>query len=609
MATIIGTAGADTLTPGFVSVPGQPFPDAGADSLSGLGGDDLLDGAEGADTLDGGAGANTLRGGEGDDLLFVTGLVPFGSADELFDGGAGRDTLSLERAAELVAVSGGTSAIVGWVVNLANMFVAAQSAAGPTLVIGDIAPGQVLSFAFASTENLVGSELPDTLIGDGNDNALRGGAGDDELHSGGGNDTLEGGPGADILWGGDTLSHRHAAAGLRVFLDDPAGNTGEAAGDVILAPFRNLEGSGHADTLRGNGGDNLILGLGGDDSLMADSPDGAEQGDTLDGGEGADIYHYAPGTTILDSGTDGASDRLRTSFALLELLPTIEDLDLLGTLRHGIGNALDNRITGNAAANILDGGEGADTLDGGAGDDVLVGGAGRDTFLVDSRNDLVADEADAPGHVIAALGWRLGTFLADLTLAGTGGFQGIGNALDNLLTGNAGRNALNGHGGADTLEGGGGNDSLLGRDGNDALHGGHGADLLSGDAGDDTLEGGTGPDTLSGGAGNDLFRFVVAPAEADRITGYDPGERIEIGLAAFDPGGATGLLPGALAAQPGRFLANTTGAATTAEARFAYETDAGRLFFDPDGNGAAAAMLVVTLAGAPALTGADIALI
>jgi Ca2+-binding RTX toxin-like protein len=282
---------------------------------------------------------------------------------------------------------------------------------------------------------------------------------------------------------------------------------------------------------------------------------------------------------------------------------------LLGGVVHGIGNALDNRIAGNAANNILSGGDGADTLDGGAGNDVLVGGAGRDTFIVDSRFDTVVDEADAPGHVIASVGWRLGAFLADLTLTGAGGFQGIGNALANVIIGNTGNNVLNGNSGADTLHGGQGNDSLLGRDGDDLLRGGAGNDLLNGDAGADTLDGGEGPDTLNGGTGEDVFVFGVAPTVADRINDYAAGEDILVTLAAFDPGSAAGLSLGALSAQPGRFLANTSGIASTAEARFIYETDAGRLFFDADGNGAGAALLVVTLAGAPLLDATDIVIV
>ncbi len=106
-----------------------------------------------------------------------------------------------------------------------------------------------------------------------------------------------------------------------------------------------------------------------------------------------------------------------------------------------------------------------------------------------------------------------------------------------------------------------------------------------------------------------MFRFAPWPAEPARINGYAPGERLELLLAAFDPGGTTGLLAGPLGAQPGRFLANMTDAATTAEARLVHETDSGRLMFDPDGNGPIASALVVTLGGAAAVAAGDLVIV
>ena len=52
MATIIGGNGADTIRPGFVSLPGVTPPGADADSINGLGGSDSLDGGGGNDSLE-----------------------------------------------------------------------------------------------------------------------------------------------------------------------------------------------------------------------------------------------------------------------------------------------------------------------------------------------------------------------------------------------------------------------------------------------------------------------------------------------------------------------------------------------------------------------------
>ena len=67
-----------------------------------------------------------------------------------------------------------------------------------------------------------------------------------------------------------------------------------------------------------------------------------------------------------------------------------------------------------------------------------------------------------------------------------------------------------------------------------------------------------------------------------------------------------GLAAGALT--PDRFVANTTGRAITVDHRFVYESDTGRLFFDSDGSGAAARMLIATLATLPTLDAGDLLL-
>src|SRR5262245_51084910 len=59
--TIVGTNGDDRIVPSH-TVPGQPFPSIGGDTIRGRDGDDWLDG---------GAGDDDLYGGAGDDILFV----------------------------------------------------------------------------------------------------------------------------------------------------------------------------------------------------------------------------------------------------------------------------------------------------------------------------------------------------------------------------------------------------------------------------------------------------------------------------------------------------------------------------------------------------------
>ena len=69
------------------------------------------------------------------------------------------------------------------------------------------------------------------------------------------------------------------------------------------------------------------------------------------------------------------------------------------------------------------------------------------------------------------------------------------------------------------------------------------------------------------------------------------------------------LAAGSLATQAGRFAQNLTGAASGPGAQFIYETDAGSLWWDADGTGAGARVVVATFTGAPALTASDIVLV
>jgi Ca2+-binding RTX toxin-like protein len=132
-----------------------------------------------------------------------------------------------------------------------------------------------------------------------------------------------------------------------------------------------------------------------------------------------------------------------------------------------------------AGADVLTGGSANDTIDGLGGADHLIGKQGDDTYFVDNIGDVVV-EASGEGidTVNSTVTYTLSANVENLTLLGSAGLSGTGNADANVITGNAGSNALYGMAGDDVLTGG---------------------------AGNDTLDGGTGADRMVGGAGDDVY--------------------------------------------------------------------------------------------------------
>jgi Ca2+-binding RTX toxin-like protein len=257
---------------------------------------------------------------------------------------------------------------------------------------------------------------------------------------------------------------------------------------------------------------------------------------------------------------------------------------LVNTLQGQGGN---DTLMGMDGADSLDGGVGNDRLDGGTGADTMLGGAGNDLYFVDAAGDRVFETTtavsttDAGGvdTVSSAVSFNLDSapgvrFVENLTLSGTGNISGTGNALANRLTGN---------------------------NGNNALSGGVGNDTLSGGLGNDTLNGGVGNDSLTGGSGTDFFVFntALSATNIDRVAGFETGtDEIRIENAIFK-----GIAGGMLTA--GAFVANASGAATTAVQRIIYETDTGALYYDSNGSAAGGRVQFATLTAGLALTHTD----
>lgn len=396
---------------------------------------------------------------------------------------------------------------------------------------------------------------------------------------------------------------------------------GSYAGDFLTDEVLSTYGFTSATILTGAGIDYVNGTTGGDEIRTGagnDNIDGLGGADTIFGGLGDDNYIVnATGARIverLDEGIDTVFASVNAS-----LSNNVELLVLTGSAAlTGAGNALANRIFGNGGANslsgedgndllvggdagpgglaadnadTLSGGEGDDTLEGGAGDDRMVGGNGNDTYIVDSAGDLTIETANGGTDlVVASVNVRLRNGIENLDLVGSTGLTGTGNGAANRITGTGLDDRLSGSGGADTLIGGDGNDTLLGGAGNDLLTGGAGADRID------------------GGIGRDVFRFA-APAEgADVILAYvGADDQVEVSAAGFGGGLAAGVNLGT----SGRYIENTTGLAASAAGvgQFVFETDTARLWWDADGAGGAAGVVIARFDGLVTLGASEITVI
>ena len=486
-----------------------------------------------------------------------------------------------------------------------------------TLIISG-SPSQVISEASGQTlsniEILDGSGASASLRLTGRratETTLIGGTGNDTLTGGGGIDTLLGGAGddtyivdnlADALLETTTVENALDAGGTDLVRAGLSWTLGSFIENLTLTGTSALNGVGNslANTLIGNSATNLLSGDSGNDTL-----NGGIGADTLLGGAGDDVYlvdntgDRVFETTVVGGTIDaGGTDTILSSLTW-KLGTHLENLTLTGSKAiKGTGNDLVNVITGNKAANVLRGGAGNDTLSGGAGADTLngeagadslLGGAGNDTYVVDTVADRLS-EATTIGSSIDAGGtdtvqsrvkWTLGANFENLTLTGSSALKGTGNALANVLTGNSGANVLNG---------GAGDDTLNGKSGADTLNGGTGADLLFG---------GAGKDTLTGGDGADVFRYTATNEGGDTLLKFVHGtDKLQFVSHNFGDLTASQLARG-------RFVSNTTGAASGTGAQFVFNTQSRVLSYDSNGAMSGGATTIATLTGTRTLSAND----
>ncbi|MBB4479012.1 Ca2+-binding RTX toxin-like protein [Rhizobium etli] len=548
-------------------------------TIIGGGAADTLSGGAGNDTLNGGAGADSLIGGEGDDTYIVdnAGDIVTEAADE------GTDTVRATSASYTLGIDVenltyiGTVAFVGTGNDLDNTILGGAGAdtldgnAGADSLIGGAGNdtyivdnvGDVVTEGLNAGTDLIKTTLSSYTLGNNVENLLYtgsasftgtgnvlantiiGGAGNDLLDGGAGNDTLDGGAGDDIFVvdsASDVIKDSAGTDEIRTAL--------AAYSIAALVNVENLTYTGSANFAgTGNALANTITGGAGNDVL-----NGGIGADSLIGGVGDDAYIVDDAGDLVTEAADAGTDTIWTTLAAYTLGTDVENLTYFGKAAFaGTGNDLANMITGGAAADTLSGGVGNDTLNGGGGADRLIGGTGDDTYIVDHAGDLVAEVANEGTDTVRTTltAHTLSVNVENLTYLGTAAFIGIGNSLDNTITGGAAADTLSGGDGNDTLNGGAGADRLIGGTGDDtyvvdiagdlvteaadagtdtvrttlagytlgnnvenltytgsASFSGAGnalANMITGGAGNDMLNGGAGADTLIGGAGNDTY--------------------------------------------------------------------------------------------------------
>lgn len=237
-----------------------------------------------------------------------------------------------------------------------------------------------------------------------------------------------------------------------------------------------IVGSSGEDEISGAGGNDVLSGAAGNDTLSGDEGNdwlsGGTGADTLTGGAGNDSFYF--GAPLEFYNADHIADLSAGDTIQLETVVfTALEAGQLDPAAFHIGEAAatsDHRIIYNSATGqILYDRDGT-----GDAPHRLIATVGPGIAVSAAMFISVTTGAET---VESALTYTLADNELNLVLTGDAAINGIGNGLDNEITGNAAANQLMGLDGADTL---------IGNGGDDYLDGGGGADQLIGGLGDDS---------------------------------------------------------------------------------------------------------------------------
>jgi Ca2+-binding RTX toxin-like protein len=381
MATIAGTPNNDFLS-GTVG-DDQIFGVGGNDNISGGQGNDLIDGGQGNDTLFGNAGNDTFRASQGNDSI---------------DGGDGIDVADYSYLNKSITLSGvgtitksggfGTDQVfkVETVIadaDVANNTIDASGSLPGVSATADLenqiisannVPGLgTLTFNVVNFDNVIGTNVADSIKGDGQANQLFGKAGNDTIDGRGGNDLIDGGDGNDDLAGG---------AGNDTFKGGQGNDSINGGDGIDTADYSKL---GKSITLSGVGTITKAGGFGQDELFKVETivASSSVANNTIDASASL------PGVSIT---VDLQNQSLAANNVPgLGTLPfTVINFDnVRGTNANDsiAGDGQNNQLFGNDGNDTISGGLGNDTLSGGKGNDSLIGGFGADKFFFASIND------------------------------------------------------------------------------------------------------------------------------------------------------------------------------------------------------------------------------
>lgn len=309
-------------------------------------------------------------------------------------------------------------------------------------------------------------------------------------------------------------------------------------------------------------GDDVAYGGAGSEYFFGGAGD-----DRIDGGAGQDTALFGD-PLVIDRTIDLRITGPQDTGSGFDTLINIENLCVLGS---------NNKLIGNDAANVLVTADGQDTLIGGNGNDVLFSEFGDDVFDGGAGIDTVTFTAPYGStdffSVLVGVRVILSITGKQDTKVGRSTFIGIENLVGTAFP-----------------------DSFIGN----AV-----ANNLVGNAGDDTLSGGYGNDILSGGGGKDTFILkekLSKTGNVDKITDYNKvDDTIMLDNAYMTKLGSNGALSSS------KFVLGTK--AKDSNDYLIYDKAAGKLYYDADGSGKAAQVLIAQFTNKAALAASEFIII